>query len=102
MIKSRLEAVVQMDHAVAESAFVEQLKLQPDIVRQRWIASSHNDGGEEQMTLVDQPEPQCPGSERGTGHGDVACRSGFELLNRFRVKRSIDVRALDTCSRLLE
>jgi hypothetical protein len=42
------------------------------------------------MTLVDQPEPQCPGSERGTRHGDVACRSGFELLNRFRVKLSLN------------
>jgi hypothetical protein len=49
-----------MDHAIAESALVQQLKLQPDIVRQGWIASSHNDGGEEQMTLVDPPELQCP------------------------------------------
>jgi len=39
-----------MDHAIAESVLVQQLKLQPDIVRQSWIASSHHDGGEEQMT----------------------------------------------------
>jgi hypothetical protein len=47
---------MQMDHAVAESALVQQLESQADIVGQGWIASSNHDGGEEQMTLVDEPE----------------------------------------------
>jgi hypothetical protein len=94
---------MEMDHAVAESALVQQLKSQADVVRQGGTATSHSDGGEEQMALVNQTELQCLRSESWTAYGDIASRSRFELLNRLgSSSRSIRVRALDTCSRLFE
>ena len=44
MIESRLDAVLQIDHAVGEASLVQQLKPQADIVGQGWGATSHNDG----------------------------------------------------------
>ena len=81
---------MHMHHAVAEPALVQQLKLQTDLVRKGLRAASHNDGGEEQVTLVDQPEPQCLGSKRRTAHGDVASRGCFELLDRLGVELPLD------------
>jgi FAD binding domain/Aromatic-ring hydroxylase, C-terminal len=52
---SRPGSVAEVDHAVAETAFVQQFELQPDIVGQGPISTSHHDGCDEQVALVDQP-----------------------------------------------
>lgn len=63
---ARLDSVVQMHSAVAETVLIQQFKLQTDIVGQGLRAGSHHDGGEEQVKLVDQPGLQCMGSKRRT------------------------------------
>ena len=79
-----------MYHTVAETALVQQFKLQTDLVREGLRAASHHDGGEELVTLVDQSEPQCLGSKRGTAHREVASRSRFELLDGVRVELTLE------------
>ena len=104
MIESRLDAVMEMDHAVGESSLVQQLEPQADIVGQGWDCRLPRRRGEEQMTLVNQPELECLGSERGTAHGDVASRSRFQLLDRLGFELALDpvFAAGDPLSRLLE
>ena len=43
---------MEMDHAVTESALVQQLEPEADVVGQGWIAASHDDGGEKQMAYT--------------------------------------------------
>src|SRR5215218_7104323 len=94
---------MEMDHAITESALVQQLEPEADVVGQGWIAASHNDGGEKQMALVDQTELQCLGSERRTAHRDVARRGRLQMLDRFGLELpSILVLPADTRFRLLE
>src|SRR4029450_6472944 len=81
---------MELDHAVAESALVQQLQSQADMVGESWIAPSHDDRGEEQATLINQPKLDGLGNERGTAHGNVASRSRFELLDCFGVERPLD------------
>jgi hypothetical protein len=45
---------MQVDHAVAETPFVEQLELHANIVRKGRLATSHQNSVEEQVALVDQ------------------------------------------------
>jgi hypothetical protein len=58
------DAVTEMHHTVAEAAFIQQFKSQADIVRERRQATSDDDGGEEQVALVDQPHLQRLGGHR--------------------------------------
>src|SRR5688572_20490418 len=81
---------MEMDHAVTESALVQQLEPEADVAGQRWIAASHNDGGEKQMALVDQTELQCLRSERRTAHRDIARRSRLQMLDRFGLELPLD------------
>jgi hypothetical protein len=67
-------AIVEVDHAAAETAFVEQLQLQVDIVGEGPFATSHHDGRDQQLELVDQTGPDRLGGELGTAHGDVTSR----------------------------
>jgi len=61
---SRPDAVVEVHHAVAETAFVQQFELQADIVGEGWLAAFHN-GRDEEMALVNQPGLQRLGGEVG-------------------------------------
>ena len=54
-VSSRPSAVVEVNHAVAETAFVQQFELQADVVGQGSLAASHYHRYDEQVTLVDQP-----------------------------------------------
>src|SRR3712207_2172696 len=85
-------AVVEINHAVAETAFVEQFELQADIVGQGLLAASHHDGRDEQVPLVDQPGLDCLSGKVGTANVDVTFRSRFYLPNRFRVEVPLDPR----------
>jgi hypothetical protein len=63
-----------MNHAVAETAFVQQLELQADTVGEGLLAASHHDGRDEQVVLVDQPGLDRLGGEVGTADRDVTSR----------------------------
>src|SRR4051794_5903884 len=91
-VASRPDAVVEVNHAVAEAALVEELELQADMVGEGLFAASHHDGREEQVALVDQPGLDRLGGEVGTAHGDVTSRCRFQLANRFRIEASLDPR----------
>ena len=82
---------MKVDDAVVKAALIQQLQPQADLVGQSWIATSHNDGGEEQMTLVDQTELQSLSSERWAAYGDVARGSRFQLLDRFRFELPLNL-----------
>ena len=59
----RHRAIVEVHHAVAETAFVQQLKLQANVVGERRFAASHHDWCEEQVALVDQSGLESPGRQ---------------------------------------
>src|SRR5688572_23059819 len=46
---SRRGAVAEVNHAVAETAFVQQLELQADLVGEGLLAASHHDRRQEQV-----------------------------------------------------
>src|SRR5215211_2121689 len=73
-VSLRPGAVTQVDHAIAETAFVQQFEPHANIVGEGWLASSHHDGRDEQVALVDQPGPERLGGEVGTAHADVTLR----------------------------
>src|SRR5215469_10954231 len=72
-------AVVEVHHAVAETAFVQQLKLQANVVGERLFAASHHDGCEEQVALVDQPGLYRLGGKVRTAHRDVTYHGRLPL-----------------------
>ena len=98
------DAVAEVDHAVAETAFVQQLEVQPDVVGQRPLAAPHHDRRDEQVALVDQPGPERLRGKLGTTYGDVAVRPiAFSCRTASGSKsRSIRVLALETASSVLE
>jgi len=57
---------MEVNHAVAETAFVQQFELQVDIVGEGLFATSHHDGRNEQMAFVDQPGLDRLGRKIGT------------------------------------
>ena len=66
---SRPNPVVEVNHAVAETAFVQQLERQADVVGKGPLAAAHHDGRDEQVALVDQPGLERLGGEVGTADG---------------------------------
>src|SRR5215212_7709852 len=91
-VSSSPGAVVEVDHAVAETAFAQQFELHADIVGEGPFAASHHDGRDEQMVLVDQPGPERLGGEVGTAHDHVPSRRRLHLPYRFGVELSLDPR----------
>jgi hypothetical protein len=51
LIPSATDAVVEMDHTVAEAALIQQFKSQADIVRESWQPTSHDDGERKRLHL---------------------------------------------------
>jgi len=80
-----------VNHAVAETAFIEQFELEADIFGKGRFAASHHDGRDEQVALVDQRHLDRLGDEIGTAHGDVTSRC-LHLPDLFRVEVSLDPR----------
>src|SRR5689334_6522412 len=76
-VASRPGAVVEVNHTVAETSFVQQLELQANIAGEGRCAASHHDGREEQVALVDQAGLDRVGGEIGTAHGEVTFRTRF-------------------------
>src|SRR5215217_3127767 len=83
----------EVNHPVAETAFVQQFELQADMVGERLVAASDHDGHEEQLELVDQSGLDRLGGEVGTAHGDVTFGLRFHLPDRFGVEVPLDPRA---------
>jgi hypothetical protein len=77
LLPSRHGSVVEVNHAVAETAFVQQLELHADIVGEGRCAASHHHGHDEQVELIDQANFDRLGGEVGTANGDV-----MRLVNR--------------------
>jgi hypothetical protein len=69
--RSDAYAVVEVNDAVSEPAFIEKFELRADVVWQGALAASHHDRAQEQMALVDQPRADCVASELGTPDCDV-------------------------------
>ena len=63
-----------MNHAVAEAAFIQQFELEADLVGESLDPSSHHDGRDDQMDLVDHPGLERLGGEIGPTHAEVASR----------------------------
>lgn len=89
---SRRDAVVEVNHAVAETAFVQQFERHAYVVGQGVRATSHHDRCDEQVALVDQPRFECLGGEVGAAHRDGRSRRRFHPPYRFGVEVSLDPR----------
>jgi len=63
-VSSRPGAVVEVNHAVAETAFVQQFELQEGTVGKGLFAASHHDGRDDQMAIVDQQPARWPPWDR--------------------------------------
>src|SRR5262249_14707318 len=72
-------AVVEVDHAVAEAALVQQLQRQADIGGEGRCAASHQDGRDEQVVVVHEPGPDRLGGELRAAHGEVTVRQRLHL-----------------------
>ena len=70
--RSGADAVVQVDHAVVEPVLVDQLEIQPYVVRQRRRAAAHDHREEEQVQLVDQPGLERLARELGAADAEIA------------------------------
>src|SRR5215217_2756734 len=91
-ISSRPGAVVEVNYAAFETAFVQQFELHADVVGEGAFTASHYDGRDEQVPLVDQPGLDRVSGELGTAHADVTSRSRFHLPDRFGVEVALDPR----------
>ena len=93
----RSYAVVEVNDAVSEPAFIEKFELRADVVSQGALAASHHDRAQEQMGLVDQPRADCVASELGTPIAMSATEDCLSCRTASRSNsRSIRVLALDT------
>ena len=96
-------AVVEVDRAASEAAFVHQVEVQADVVGERPLAAPYHDGHEEQVPLVDQPGLDRVGGEVRAAH--LRSRSDEALIRRTTSgskSRSISVLAVIAFSNVLE
>jgi hypothetical protein len=103
-VSSSPGAVVEVDHAVAETAFAQQFELHTDIVGEGPFAASHHDGRDEQVALVDQPGPERLGAA-SSGPPTIMSRPADAFIFRTASgsnSRSIRVLAVDTASSVPE
>ena len=68
------DAVPEIDRAVAEAAFVQELQVGANAVGEHALSASHDDGHEEEVDLVDEARLDRLPRERGTADGDVGPR----------------------------
>src|SRR5215218_741253 len=91
-VSLRPGAVVEVNHAALETAFVQQFELQADVAGEMPFTATNHDGRDEQVTLVYQPGLERLGRQVGTTHADVALRLRFHPTDRFGVEVSLDPR----------
>jgi hypothetical protein len=94
---------VEVDHTVAKSSLVEQIKSGADLARKSLLPTSHHDRIEKQMTLVDQVGAKRECRELGTTNGQSPLADAFicRIISVSKVA-SILVLALDAISKVLE
>lgn len=90
--RSDVHAVVEVNDAVSEPAFIEKFELRTDVVSQGALAASDLDQAQEQMTLVDQPRAECVASELGTPNCDVGTRGLLESPDGVSFELALDPR----------
>jgi hypothetical protein len=94
---------VEVNHAVAEASFGQQIEPQQNVVRLGLLAASHQDGRDNQVVFVHQPGLNRMGGEAGSSHCDARSASIFVCRTASGSKsRSIRVLALETISNVLE
>src|SRR2546427_7141681 len=91
-------SVVEIDRAVAEPAFVQQLEIQTDVVAgKRAFGASHHDRHEKEVILVDHSSLDRLCRKLGTTDGYVPRRCRLQLPHRFRIELSLDSGSLARC-----
>src|SRR5436309_16001915 len=86
-------AVLEVNRAVTETAFVQKLEVHADAaVGEGTLAASHGDGHEEQLVFVDQPSLDGVSGKLGTAHGQVTGRRSLQLPDRVRIEVPLDPR----------
>src|SRR6266702_2756015 len=90
--QSGVGSVAQVEGAAPEPAFAQQVQLYPDVVGEGPRATTHQDGHQEQVPLVDQPGPDRLPGEVGTPHREVPSRSRLHLPDRLGVEVPLDPR----------
>lgn len=97
------DGVAEVDDAVREGPFADQLRLQLDAVGQRSRSTSDYDGRDEEVKFVDEAGcERLPGEVR-SADGQVAIRDAFSLSMAAGSKDLlIWVRSLETSWRVVE
>ena len=99
---SRHHAVVEMDHAVGEAAFVEEFELQADVVGECLRTATHHDGRDDQVALVRQSGAERLAGEVRAAHGEVPAEALIRRISSTSKVRSSRVLALDTVCSVVE
>src|SRR5436190_23607824 len=90
--RSAERAVLEVDGAVAKTAFVQQLELDVNVVGESAFAGPHHDGNEEEAVLVDQPSLDRLRRKTGTPDGEVMAARRLELPDPFGIELVLDSR----------
>ena len=94
---------MEVNYAVAETAFGEQFELRAEVIGKSLLAASHHDGRKQQVELVQQPGLHRLPGELGAAHGDVSPSRRLQPPDRFGVEVSLDrVLAVDTAPSVFE
>src|SRR5436190_21901412 len=88
--RSAPAAVVEIDGAVVETAFVQQLQVRADAVRDGTFAASDEGRYEEQPVLVDEAGLDRVRRKLGTAHAEVTGRGRLQRADGFGVEVPLD------------
>lgn len=83
-----LDAVTQVDHAVAEPPLVHQLEIDADVVWEERIAATDDRPSDEQLVLIDQSGPDRLRCQVRTGDAEGKVGAGLQLPHGLRVERA--------------
>jgi hypothetical protein len=83
---------VEINHAAAETALVDQLEIHADTVGSDCLPPPTTTGVDEHVVFVDQPGLDCTPGQLGTSHADVASNTRFHLPDRFGIEPALDPR----------
>ncbi len=80
-----------MNHAAAETALVHEFQIHADILWEGGLASSHQNGMNEQVVLVHQPGLDRLCGKLWTADADVTARLRLDLADLFGVELSLPI-----------
>ena len=92
-VASRPGTVVEVYHAITETAFIQPFEIQVNVVGEGQFAASHHNGREDQMIFVDQPSQDRLSGEIGTAHRYVTSHLCLHQPDRFRVEVALNARS---------